>query len=454
MEETAAIDNASARAPGIDIAEFINQARIGPFQLLVFAQCVLVSMLDGFATQSIAFVAPAIAADWKIAPASFGPIFSATALGSIVGAMLGGPLADRFGRKIVMVLSVAIFAGVSLATIYAGSVHSLVVMRLLTGLGLGAALPNLISLATEYAPQRRRSTIVAITLWGFPLGAALGGAVSAHLIAQFGWSTVFLLSGIVSLLFLPILMFRLPESIMYLALRSGTRGAIVAILARIDPTYRLDPASSVVLPERVVAGNTLGAIFRGPLAAATLLLSVAMLASLSVTYCVLNWIPSLLHQEGLPIQDAVMGTVIFNFSGILGSYFLTRLADRGSPLPLMASVYVLGALSVAMIGVGGASFWRVMVATFFAGLFIIGSQLSITAFVSSYYPTAVRGTAIGWSIGFGRFGQILGPLAGGFALAMGVQPRGFFQLLSVPVLIAASALYALFRILRNRGNAR
>jgi MFS transporter, AAHS family, 4-hydroxybenzoate transporter len=406
-------------------------------------------MLEGFAMQSIAFVAPAIAAAWKIAPSSFGPVFSATLLGSVIGALLGGTLADRFGRRLVTVLSVAVFAGVSLATIYASSVHVLIVFRLLTGLGIGAAVPNFTSLASEYAPLRRRSTIVAITLWGFPFGAALGGAVSAHLIAQFGWPSVFLLSGTASLLFLPVFVFLLPESIMYLALRPATHDAIARTLARINPGYRLDPGSRFVLPERRIAGSRVSAIFRKPLVAGTLLLSGSLIASLFVTYCVLNWIPSLLRQAGLPIQDAVMGTVIFNCSGILGSYFCTRLADRGRPLPLLGSAYVFGALAVAMIGVVGASFWPVMVAIFFAGLFIIGSQMSVSAFVASYYPTAMRGTGIGWTQGFGRVGSLSGPLAGGYALMIGIQPRGLFQLLSIPASLAALALFALALIERG-----
>jgi MFS transporter, AAHS family, 4-hydroxybenzoate transporter len=450
MNEADTIGNTTVRAGGVDIGEIINHARISPFQLLVYAQCFAVSMLDGFATQSIAFVAPAIAAEWKIMPSSFGPIFSATLFGSVIGAVLGGTLADRFGRKIVILLSVAVFAGVSLATIYANSVHMLIALRFVTGLGLGAALPNFVSLASEYAPKRRRSTIVAITMWGFPLGAAFGGAVSAHVIAQFGWSTVFLLSGLASLLFLPVFVFLLPESVMYLALRPATHDAIARILSRIDPGFRLDPAGRFVLPEQPLAGNTVRAIFERPLVSGTLLLSLALFASLFVTYCVLNWIPSLLRETGLPIQDAVMGTVIFNFSGILGSYFCTRLADRGRPLPLLGSIYVLGALAVAMIGLGGSSLWPVMAAIFFAGLFIIGSQISVTAFVSGYYPTALRGTGMGWTQGFGRFGSLVGPLAGGYALMIGIKPREFFLLLSISALIAALALFALVLIQRRQ----
>jgi MFS transporter, AAHS family, 4-hydroxybenzoate transporter len=452
MNESAVIAGSASRDTGIDVAEIINQARISPFQMLVFAQCFAVSMLDGFATQTIAFVAPAIAAAWKIPPSSFGPIFSATLLGSVLGAVLGGALADRYGRRKITILSVAVFACVSLATIYATSVQSLIVFRLLTGLGLGAALPNFISVASEYAPQRRRSTIVTITLWGFPLGAAVGGAVSAHLITQFGWTAIFLLSGGASLLFLPAFAFLLPESILFLSLRPATSGAIPKIIARIAPSYRLDPGARFILPERPVAGSAIGAVFRNRLAAGTLLLSATLFASLFLTYCVLNWIPSVLRQAGLPIGDAVMGTVMFNVAGIVGSYFCSRLTDRGRPLLVMGSTYVLGAIAVAMIGLAGASLWPLMGTIFAAGFLIIGTQLSVTAFISSYYPTAIRGTGIGWTQALGRFGSLVGPLAGGYALTVGVEPKQFFLLLGVPALVASAALYglALVTLGRNR----
>lgn len=437
----------ASAAPGarVDVAAVIDGAPIGAYQRRIFALCFLVSMLDGFDTQSIAFVAPSISAQWNLPPASFGPIFSATLFGSVIGASVIGRLADRYGRKWFTVFTVALFGAATLACAFATSAFQLLILRLIAGLGLGGAIPNFMALAAEYAPQRMRSRIVVMTLWGFPLGAVIGGILSTFLISRFGWPAVFIVGGVLPLVLILVLIGSLPESIRFLALRPQSRDALTAIMRRIDASLAIDPRLDFYVAEP--ASESRGSfrlLFTDGRAANTVLFSAVMFMSLLLSYLLINWVPLLLQQAGLAIENAVLGAVTLNFAGILGSYLFSRRMDKVSrPITMMVVAYVLSAVAVAAIGRVGASFWPIMSSLFVAGFLLIGIQMAMSAFIANVYPTSLRGTAIGSIQGVGRLGSLLGPLIGGALLAFGMTPTQLFQSASIPALLAACALLLL-----------
>src|ERR1700726_1428949 len=199
----------------VDVAAVINDSEISPFQYIIFTLCILIMMCDGFDTQALAYVAPSIASEWKLSPAIFGPIFAAVLLGSMVGAFTFGYLADRFGRKRTLVLCMILFGALNIGSAYAASIESFTLLRFLCGIGLGGAIPNVMALVSEYAPARRRATMIAITWGGFGLGAVLGGMISVPLIRHWGWTSVFMVGGILPLCVLPLAAFVLPESIKF-----------------------------------------------------------------------------------------------------------------------------------------------------------------------------------------------------------------------------------------------
>ena len=426
----------------VDVAAFINDSEISRFQYIIFTLCISIMMCDGFDTQALAYVAPSIASEWKLSPGIFGPVFAAVLLGSMVGAFAFGYLADRFGRKRTLVLCMILFGALNIGSAYATSIESFTLLRFLCGIGLGGVIPNVMALVSEYAPARRRATLVAITWCGFSLGAVLGGLISVPLISHFGWKSVFVFGGILPLCLVAIVVFALPESIKFLILARGKGVELVAVLRKLNPGRHFDDSSAFVLDEPRLGRGSISALFRDGLAIGSVFLCLAFFMSLMLVYLFINWIPLLLRQAGLPLQDAMMGTIIFNLSGIFGSVFCTQFIDRKilPPVLILIFAYFVGAAAVFAIGFAGTSFWPIMGTIFLGGFFIIGAQLSLNAHITNYYPTAIRGTGVGWSQVVGRTGSLLGPLTGGALVSQGMSPSQLFQVSSIAPLLACACL--------------
>ncbi|MGV8286284.1 MFS transporter, partial [Pseudomonas aeruginosa] len=282
----------------IDVQAFIDAQAISAFQLRVLSLCFLIVAMDGFDTAAIGFIAPALAHDWQLSPAQLSPILGAALAGLALGAFAAGPLADRFGRKSVLLLSVLFFGGWSLASAYAGSVETLALLRFLTGLGLGGAMPNAITLTSEYCPRRHRALMVTAMFCGFTLGSALGGLLAARMVPALGWESVLLLGGGLPLASLPLLWACLPESVRFLARRAPDAARLRRILERLG---RLPDgwAGRLELPADESDGTSplrqiLGAELRG----GTLLLWATFFMGLLIIYLLTNWLPTLIGGTG------------------------------------------------------------------------------------------------------------------------------------------------------------
>src|ERR1700712_1215297 len=246
---TMAVSQTHGGASTVDVADFIEQQPVGRFQIGLLLTCAAVLFLDGFDTQAIGFVAPALAKEWGLTRSALGPVFSAGLFGLMLGALLFGPLADRIGRKKIIVLSTLAFGLGALVTAFVQDVNSLLAIRFLTGLGLGGAMPNAIAMTSEFNPRRRRATMVMIMFCGFSVGAALGGLLAAALIPQFGWRSVFVVGGVAPLLLVPILALRLPESVRFLALTGRANARVAQLLKSINPKAVFAPAAQFVVHE-------------------------------------------------------------------------------------------------------------------------------------------------------------------------------------------------------------
>ncbi|GAC1505932.1 MAG: hypothetical protein NVS2B1_15600 [Bradyrhizobium sp.] len=288
----------------IDVADFIDQQPVGAFQIKLLATCASVLFLDGFDTQAIGYVAPALAKEWGLTKGALGPVFSAGLFGLMIGALVFGPLADRIGRKKIIILSTLAFGIGSLATAFVQDVNALLAIRFLTGLGLGGAMPNAVAMTSEFNPRRRRATMVMIMFCGFSVGAALGGLLAAALIPQFGWRSVFVVGGVAPLLLVPILSLRLPESVRFLALTGRAHQRVAELLATINPNAAFAPGTQFVIHEPELRGIPVQHLLRDGRAPVTLLLWVVFFMSLLDLYFLSNWLPTVLNDLGASVSSA------------------------------------------------------------------------------------------------------------------------------------------------------
>jgi MFS transporter, AAHS family, 4-hydroxybenzoate transporter len=430
--------------PSIGITEFIDRQPVSVFQIRIVVLCFLIVAFDGVDTAAIGFIAPAIRAQWQLTPAQLAPLFGAGLAGLTAGAFLFGPLADRFGRKRVLVFCVVAFGIGSVACAFAGSLWGLVTLRFLTGLGLGGAMPNAITLTSEYCPAKQRSLLVTTMFCGFTIGSALGGLTSANLVEAHGWRSALLAGGVFPLALVPLLLWRLPESVRYLVLSGKHPDRVVTTLRRIAQASNVPQGATFVADDHS-PGSPVGHLFKPELVRGTLLLWVTFFMSLLVIYTLSSWLPTLLRSTGVSLKTAALVTVMFQLGGTVGAIVLGRLMDRANPYYVLAASYTLAGVFVAALGNLTEAPWLVGVAVFAAGFCVSGSQVGAYALSAAYYPTDCRATGVSWANGVGRMGSVVGSMGGGTMLSMGLTMPALFLLVGIPAVIAGAAMFGFGR---------
>jgi AAHS family 4-hydroxybenzoate transporter-like MFS transporter len=426
-----------------DLDSIIDASRLGRFQILVIALCAVMVMIDGFDTQVIGMVAPSIAASWHVAPAAFGAVFGIGLFGGLIGVLTLGGAGDRFGRKPVLIAAILLFAGVSLLTPFTTSLTGLIAVRFVASLGMGGALPGLIAITSEYSPKAVRTNATALMYSGFPLGSVLAGIVSAQLVPHFGWQSVFYVGSIIPLALLPVFVWVVPESIKFLAAK-GDRSRVAKILARMNCSFKWNGEVAQVRAGR----SSVAGLFRGGRALGTALLWTALFLSLLLTVFMVNWLPLVARAAGIDLRDAVLAVSALNVGGIVGSYAIGKLCNRYGPIKPIALAYGLGGLSVAMIGMVGHSGEQLLLAAFVAGMLTVGAQMCTIGLSASFYDTSLRATGVGWSLGAGRVGAVIGPIIGGVLIGAGLSTLTLFLIAGV---VALGASLAVFLITRAAG---
>jgi len=401
--------------------------------------------IDGFDAQIMGFVAPALSAELHIPRVALGTVISSGTFGMMIGALTFGPLADRFGRKPVLVTCALTFGLGSLVTATATSVAQLTAFRVFTGFGMGGAMPNAIALTSEYMPQRSRNAAIMTMFCGFSLGSACAGWVAAAVIRRFGWQSVFLVGGAIPVLLAVLLIAFLPESIRFLVLKGGQRKRVSGYLSRIAP--------GAEMPDEVIAGedehrsgsSPVRQLFADGRAGVTLLLWTMFFMNLLNLWFLNNWLPTIMNDAGIRIETASLITSLFQIGGLIGTLLLAGFWGRRLSFGVLASMYLAAAVFILLIGEAGASIPLLVIAVFASGMVVVGGQTGSNALVAEFYPTAIRSTGLGWALGIGRVGSILGPILGGVLLSYGGGARRVFWAAAVPALIAMCAALAATR---------
>jgi AAHS family 4-hydroxybenzoate transporter-like MFS transporter len=430
----------------VDVQHFIDSERFSPFQWTILVLCFLVVAADGFDTAAVGFIAPSLVQDWGVARAALGPVMSAALVGLGIGALGAGPFADRIGRKTVLVLSVFFFGLWSLAAAHATSIESLMVLRFMTGLGLGAAMPNAVTLMSEYAPARIRAVAVNAMFCGFSCGLAIGGVASAWLIPHFGWQSVLVAGGIGPIALTFVLMLSLPESAQFMVTRQRGDARIGRVLSRIARGASLE-ACRFVTAESVAEhrGSALRVVLSSRFRFGTLMLWLAYFMGLLIYYLLTNWLPTLFKDTGFSGQNAALMTSLFPLGGVLGNLSVGWLMDRFNANRVIACTFVVGALLVMLVGRGvGHQVWLGTL-IFLTGTVITSAVTSMSALAASFYPTQGRATGVAWMLGVGRIGGVAGALVGAALMGLGWQFGAVFSLLAVPAMIAAFGVFAVTR---------
>lgn len=431
-----------------ELQALIDAAPIGAMQWRVIICCFLVVMMDGFDTAAIGFIAPAIREHWQLSAADLAPLFGAGLLGLTAGALLCGPLSDKLGRKRLIEWCVALFGLFSLLSAFSPNLEMLIVLRFLTGLGLGGAMPNTITMTSEYLPSRRRGALVTLMFCGFTLGSALGGIVSAQLVAVIGWHGILVLGGVLPLALFFGLLVALPESPRWLVRRQRPPAQISRTLSAMTGERYEDTEFWLDEPAATQKGS-ISQLFAGRQLTITLMLWVVFFMSLLIIYLLSSWMPTLLNHRGIDLQHASWVTAAFQVGGTLGALLLGVLMDKFNPFWVLAVSYALGAVCIVMIGLSENGLWLMALAIFGTGIGISGSQVGLNALTATLYPTQSRATGVSWSNAIGRCGAIVGSVSGGMMMAMNFSFDTLFFVIAVPAAVSAVMLTLLTLVVRQ-----
>lgn len=426
----------------LSLIQEIESAPLGKLCITVMALCFLVAVFDGMDAQIIAFAAPEILRQFHFEKTQLGLIFSAGTAGMALGAMIFGPLGDRYGRRLLTIITVAEFAVFTGLTIYATNYSDFLLLRFLAGLGMGGAMPNAVTLTAEYAPAKHRRLIVTFMYSGFAVGGLLGGLIANLLFEDYGWHSLFLAGAALPMTLAVALAFLLPESPFYLA-RQG-KAALVKLkilMNKIIPGAAYGQDTRFLLPDINAASEGIKGIFSPAYIRNTLLLWVAFFINLFVLFFLMLWTPVMLEEIGIPGSTARTIIIIFSFGGLIGAFVLAALSNRFNAKITLACYFFLAFVAVFAIGLSSSHLALLFFFNLMMGLTAGAAQTGLYPLTTQVYASSNRATGVGWAQAAGRTGSILGPWIGGLLVAAGLGFHYYYALFALPLLVAGCAIW-------------
>ena len=435
----------AANAP-LNITEIVDNSQVRSFQIGIFVLCGLCLIMDGFDVQAWGYVAPSLFAEWGIASAA-GRVASFTLMGVLIGSLVFSMLADKIGRRPVLLGATLYFSVLTLLTARVTSLEQLLAIRFIGGLGLGAIMPNAVALVGEYSPKRSRVMAMLVVSNGFTIGAAVAGFIAAYLIPRFGWRSVFYFGGTVPLVIGLLMFVGLPESLQFLTLRKKSLDKVGRWLKRVEPSVTITPATRFVVNEEKKEGVPIITLFHEGRAVGTVLLWTMQFMNLINLYFLSTWLPTIARGMGMTTTAALMIGTTFQTGGAVGSVAIGWPIQKYGFFGVLISCFLGASITIGLIGQPALGAVLLFLVVFIAGFGILGGQAGNNALAATYYPTDLRSTGVGAALGIGRIGSILGPTVAEF-----MRPRyttqELFLAFAVPALLSAIAVATLRVVMR------
>lgn len=448
------MQNQSAVSATVNLTELLEGSRVGALQIRVFVLCMACLIMDGFDVQAMGYTAPAVLAEWGGERSAMGPVFAAANFGVLIGSLLFSMVADKIGRRPVIVWSTLFFSVMTVATAYAQSMEQLLWLRFIAGIGLGSIVPNATALVGEFSPKAKRVVLVMCITVGFTVGAAIGGFVAAWLIPAFGWRSVFVFGGIVPFVIALVMMWSLPESLQFLAVRRQRLDQLAKWLKELAPSLRVDASTQYVANETSQGGVPFWHLFREGRAVFTVLLWIVNFMNILMLYSLSNWLPTIVTGMGYDQQTAVLVGTLLQVGGTIGTFGLAWLIARRGFVPMLIATFAIATVSIALIGQPGISLALLSVVVFIAGWCVVGGQPGLNALSASYYPTYLRATGVGAGLGIGRIGAIVGPLIGGMLIGRQWGAEQLFYAAALPALVSTVVMLVMRGVYKEDASAR
>jgi len=428
----------------VDVSAVIDRSRFSPRQITIIALCGALMIIDGYDSGELAFIAPNLIRDWHLQPSMLTLLFTVSGLCQIAASIFFGPLADRYGRRWLIIGCTAFTGLMSLAGAYAVGPFDFLVWRCLCALGLAPIMTNAVALGAEYAPARARSFSVIALYCGFSIGQIVGAAVASHLIPLYGWRIVLIIGGVIPILFALLCVPWLPESIRFLALTRPKSPAIAKELERI--VRDRDWTGDLLLfmsSEKPATKRPIRELFIEGRAVTTLLVWIVFLMNITGLIFLNSWVPTLLHSAEIPIPSALRVAMMMQVGTLAGALIMAWCMDRYRPFRVLIPAHLIGVTGLIWFGqeVGPGNVMFLAALTMGAG--VLGAQIGMIGFTASLYPTSIRATGVGWAFGIGRFGSIIGPLFGGMIISLHVPIADAFIIGAGPAVIATLSLVGL-----------
>lgn len=421
----------------VNVHAVIDDARFGRFHGLVMGLCALLLIFDGYDLFIYGVVLPVIMKEWGLTPLQAGALGSYALFGMMFGALVFGSLADRIGRKKGIAICFALFSIATVVNGFAGNPTEFGICRFIAGLGCGGLMPNAVALMNEYAPKRMRSTLVALMFSGYSLGGMLSAGVGIFMLPRFGWTSMFF-AATLPLLLLPLILWKLPESIGFL-IRRGRTAQARALLNRLSPQSQIDAQDTLTLHDTKGSAASVLALFREGKGVRTLAIWVAFFCCLLMVYALSSWLPKLMASAGYSLGSSLSFLVALNLGGMAGAILGGWLGDRLNLVNVMIGFFLVAALSISLLGINSPM--SVLYGLIFiAGATTIGTQILLYAGTAQLYGLSIRSTGLGWASGIGRNGAIVGPLLGGALMGIELPLQLNFMAFAIPGALAALAM--------------